>query len=128
MSEPRSVLIVEDDLTTRYLFARALTQEGYAVHKARAYADAMSVIGGEDIDLILLDLRLPGRDGWQLLEAFREDPGARDLPIIIISAFLQDGDRVRALSSGCVDALEKPVDASTLVQRVRAAIGSPTSI
>ncbi|MCL7744381.1 heavy metal response regulator transcription factor [Guyparkeria hydrothermalis] len=111
------VLIVEDeDKTGRYL-QQGLTEAGYTVDLANDGVDGLHLALTGDHDLVILDVMLPGMDGWQILETLRR--GGRDMPVLFLTARDQVEDRVRGLERGADDYLVKPFAFSELLARVR---------
>lgn len=114
-----ALLIVDDDLEIRTLVADYLTQHGFLVHTARDGETMRRVLLSEDVDLVLLDLMLPGEDGLSLCRWLREQ---RDLSIIMITALASEGDRVTGLEMGADDYLVKPFSTRELLARIRAVL------
>jgi len=114
------VLVVEDDPDLRRLLEQALREEGYAVDAAPDGRIGLYDATTWDYDALVLDLMLPGLDGWQLLSALREE--SRHLPVLILTA--RDGvtDRVRGLDGGADDYMIKPFALAELQARLRALI------
>jgi two-component system nitrogen regulation response regulator NtrX len=103
----KSILIVDDERNAVAAVARMLAVEGYEVHRAYSGDEALEVAGREPIDLALLDVRMPGRDGLSTLEALlSRDP---DLPVIMMSAHGTIETAVKATQAGARDFLEKPL-------------------
>jgi two-component system, OmpR family, response regulator len=113
------ILVVEDDPGLRILIARALQQNGFAVCQAGSGAELWSSFEQRPVDLILLDIMLPGKNGIDLC---REIRARSDVPIIFISARGDETDRVIGLELGADDYLPKPVSTRELVARVRAVL------
>jgi two-component system OmpR family response regulator len=113
------VLVVEDEPELLHVVAKALREEGYAVDEAADGVDGQFKATNWDYDAIVLDLMLPGRDGWQVLRDLRRE---RKTPVLILTA--RDGvyDRVRGLDAGADDYLVKPFELAELRARLRALI------
>jgi DNA-binding response OmpR family regulator len=103
----KRILIIDDEPNTRLNFRLALEVEGYQVAEAPNGAAAREKLLGERLDLAILDLRMPGMDGLQLLEQMRQEGMAT--PVIIVTAYGSVPDAVRALKLGAIDFLEKPL-------------------
>lgn len=117
---PTTVLIIEDDLAIRRGVTDALKMSGYGVLEASDGVQGQQLALAEPVDLILLDLSLPLRDGLQVLDAVRRTkPG---LPIILITARGSEDDRVRGLHLGADDYLVKPFSFRELMARVEAVL------
>jgi len=113
------VLVVEDDADLSHLLARALRAAGYAVDVARDGDDGVFKATSWDYDAIVLDLMLPGRDGWQVLAELRRE---RKTPVLILTARDTVRDRVQGLDGGADDYVVKPFDLQELLARLRAII------
>jgi len=111
-----TLLIVDDDSEIRSLLAEQLEAVGYTVHTAANGAEMYSLLNGTAIDLIILDLNLPGQDGLTLC---RETRARRNVPIIMLTARSQPVDRVIGLEVGADDYVSKPFEPRELVARVR---------
>lgn len=114
-----SILVVEDTELLRRIYHDKLAAEGYTVFAAADGLEALTVLRGNKIDLVLLDLIMPRMSGLEALEAMRSDPRTRDVPVIILSNLGQDADIQRALEMGASDYLikneSKPADVSAKI-------------
>jgi two-component system, OmpR family, response regulator len=123
------LLVVEDEEDLRRGLAQALREEGYAVDSAGQGHDALFLAETWDYDAIVLDLMLPGLDGWEILQRVRQK---KKVPVLLLTA--RDGfrDRVRGLDLGADDYLVKPFDLGELLARLRALIrrsaGAPNPV
>ena len=113
------VLVVEDEPDLLSSLAQALREEGYAVDAAADGEDGLFKAQSWDYDAIVLDLMLPGLNGWQVLERLRQ---SKRTPVLLLTARDQVRDRVRGLDSGADDYLAKPFDLDELLARLRALI------
>lgn len=113
------VLVVEDEPELRRVVAQALREEGYAVDTAADGEDGLFKATSWDYDAIVLDLMLPGCDGWQVLQMLRRK---KKTPVLILTARDGVADRVRGLDSGADDYLVKPFQLAELFARLRALI------
>lgn len=113
------ILVVEDEPDLLTGIVRALRREGYAVDTAAEGEDGLHKALNTDYDAILLDIMLPGLDGWEILSRVREK---RDTPVLMLTARDAPPDRVRGLDGGADDYLVKPFDLSELLARLRALI------
>ncbi len=113
------VLVVEDEPELLHVVSQALREEGYAVDEAADGDDGLFKATSWDYDAIVLDLMLPGRDGWQVLRELRRQ---RKTPVLILTARDALDDRVRGLDSGADDYLVKPFQLAELLARLRALI------
>lgn len=114
-----AVLVVEDDPGLRVLIARALQQNGFAVFQASTGAEMWNSLEQRPVDLIILDVMLPGKNGIDLC---REIRSRGDVPIIFISAKVDETDRVIGLELGADDYIPKPFGTRELIARVRAVL------
>jgi DNA-binding response OmpR family regulator len=112
-----TVLVVEDDADIQRLVRVLLERAGFTVRGAADGHEALRVLFAERPDLILLDIGLPGMDGWQVLERVRE---LSDVPVLMLTAQGDELDKVRALRGGADDFVTKPFGRQELVARVEA--------
>lgn len=111
------ILIVEDESKTGDYLKQGLGEAGFIVDVTRNGLDGMQMALAEHYDLVILDVMLPGIDGWQVLQSLR---GAhKDMPVIFLTARDQIGDRVKGLELGADDYLIKPFSFAELLARVR---------
>ena len=111
------LLIVEDEPKTGDYLHRGLTEAGFVADLARTGTDGLHLARTGDYDLIVLDVMLPGIDGWHVLQALRE--AGHDLPVLFLTARDDVADRVRGLELGADDYLVKPFAFSELLVRIR---------
>jgi signal transduction histidine kinase len=114
-----AILIVDDDLRGSRSIATALTAEGHAVRTAGSGAEALAEISRAPPDLILLDVMMPGMDGFEVVRRLKADPGARAIPVIMLTALDDRESKLRALEDGAEEFLAKPADRADLLARVR---------
>lgn len=115
----KTVLIVEDEPDNRDIMCSVV--QDVAGYRAVAVADgeqALAVVAGRPPDLILLDLILPGLDGFEVARRLKGDPATRGIPILAISALARTGDRDQALEMGCDDYVDKPFGLDDLVAKI----------
>jgi two-component system KDP operon response regulator KdpE len=116
----KKILIIDDDPAFLNLVEQVLTQKGYEVLKASSGREGLRLIFDQRPDLVLLDVMIPGVDGWQVCSRIRE---ISDIPIIMITGrHKSEEDIVRGLDYGADDYLTKPLGSRELVARVRAAL------
>lgn len=113
------VLIIEDEPDLLASLAQALREEGYAVDTADNGDDGLFNAEGTDYDAIVLDVMLPGLDGWEILTRLRK---TKKTPVLMLTARDQSRDRVRGLDTGADDYVVKPFDLAELFARLRALI------
>jgi two-component system, OmpR family, response regulator len=112
------ILIVEDDTKLVRALTAGLQHEGYMVDAAESGDDALDQVEANDYDAILLDLMLPGGDGFAVCQALRR--GGRWMPVLMLTARTGVADRIRGLDAGADDYLVKPFDFGELLARLRA--------
>ena len=116
------LLVVDDDEANRELLARRLRRQGFTPTVAASGVEALQALRAQPFDLILLDLVMPGLDGYQVLARLKSDPALAALPVIMISAMDQVEGIARCLEAGAEDYLPKPFDPVLLRARVGAAL------
>lgn len=122
---PELVLVVDDNPVNAKLERVLLEKAGYEVVVAPDASAALATLAERRPVLILMDLQLPGMDGFALTRRLREDPATASLPIVAVTAYAMNGDEARALESGCNGYLTKPINTRTFVGDVtRYIIGS----
>src|ERR1035437_10674310 len=120
-SNPRqeSLLVVDDDPDNRDLMSRRFQRAGYLVYTAVDAEEALHLLRKTSIDLILLDLMMPGMSGLELLKILRVDYTPSQLPVIMVSALNESSQIVVALTFGANDYITKPIDFSVAIARIR---------
>ena len=112
------VLVVDDSKTELHFLADLLTQHGYQVRTAENAEQTLQHLEADRPDLVLLDVVMPGQNGFQLTRTITRDPRYADVPVIICSSKNQETDRVWGLRQGARDYLVKPIDPAQLLQKV----------
>ncbi len=114
------VLVVEDNDMNMQLVEYLLEEGGYQIVKAASGEDALSIArGGEPVDLILMDIHLPGIDGLSVVHEMKADERTKSIPILALTAHAMRGDRDRFLEAGCDGYISKPIDVKTFLTSVR---------
>jgi two-component system, OmpR family, alkaline phosphatase synthesis response regulator PhoP len=116
------ILVVDDDREIVRLVRTYLEQSGYEVLVAYDGETALHILRRERPDLVLLDLMLPGRDGWDVTRVVRGDAGLAAMPIIMLTARVEDQDKIVGLELGADDYVSKPFSPREVVARVRAVL------
>jgi two-component system cell cycle response regulator DivK len=117
------ILYVEDNDDNVFMMQGRLTRAGFAVVVAPDGERGVAMAATEVPDLILMDLRLPGIDGWEATRRLKAAPETKAIPVIALSAHAMAGDRERALAAGCDDYDTKPVDFPKLLEKIQALLG-----
>lgn len=128
MPEPIFVLIVEDDPTNRMLATRVLGAAGIQYAEAVDGEQALMMLAGRKPDLVLMDLSLPGLDGWEVTRRIRRNPELSDLPILAVSAHAMSGDRDKAIAAGCDDYVTKPYRPADLIAAIARYVDIPPKL
>jgi two-component system phosphate regulon response regulator PhoB len=115
-----NILIIEDEAAIREMLGYALMKEGYECREAADAEQARPLLSDRRPDLILLDWMLPGMSGVDYARRIRNDPETRDIPIIMLTARSDEGDKIRALDIGADDYVTKPFSTRELLARIRA--------
>src|ERR1700680_1682788 len=116
---PARVLIVDDKLQNRELLEIMLSAEGFVLLTAASGEEALAIVAVQPPDLILLDVMMPGLDGYQVAGKIKSDPATKSTVIIMLTALDDSNARMLGLNAGAEDFLTKPVDRAELVVRVR---------
>lgn len=119
---PQSILVVDDDKEIVRLVRAYLERAGYRVLVAYDGQSALHAMHRERPDLVILDLMLPDRDGWDITRMVRSTPSLADMPIIMLTARVEDADKIVGLELGADDYVTKPFNPRVVVARVRAVL------
>jgi CheY-like chemotaxis protein len=117
---PARLLVVDDNETNRDLLGRKLRRLGYEVTTADGGAKALATVAGEPVDLVVLDIMMPGIDGVEVLRRLRRERSAAELPVIMASARSDSRDIVECAELGANDHIGKPIDFDVLSAKIRA--------
>jgi len=118
----QSVLVVEDDHDIRELVSYNLLKEGFQVAGVASAEEALEVVRTRPLDLVIIDLMLPGMDGLSLCKKLKEDPATAAIALLILTAKGEDRDIVAGLNLGAEDYVTKPFSPKVLMARVRAVL------
>jgi len=116
---PPRVLIVDDERRNAELLKVMLTPEGYVLLTASCGEDALALLADQQPDLILLDVMMPGMDGYQVATKIKQNPATNNIPVIMLTALDDRNAKMLGLNAGAEDFLTKPVDRAELCVRVR---------
>ena len=114
------ILIVDDSPTERYYLTDILVKHGYSVSTAENGEEAMAKIRADKPELILMDVVMPGANGFQVTRSIARDPDMQDIPVIICSSKDQETDRIWGMRQGALDYLVKPVNPAELLEKINA--------
>jgi len=123
----KKILVIEDDPATSRLVDYTLRHEGYQVSKASNGLEGIRKVHEEKPDLLILDVMLPGMDGFEICHRLRSEPATAQLPILMFSAKAQEIDKNTGLKVGADDYLSKPADPSEIVKRVAILLARKTT-
>jgi CheY-like chemotaxis protein len=125
---PRRVLVVEDNDMNMQLVEYLLEEGGYEIVKATSGEDALAVArSGQHVDLILMDIHLPGMDGLSVVRQMKSEAGMSGVPILALTAHAMRGDRDRFLEAGCDGYISKPIDVKTFLGAIEQYVRSAES-
>ena len=116
----QKILLVDDSKTELHHLSELLTKRGYKVRTAENGEEAMRRLAEEKPDLILMDVVMPGQNGFQLTRTITRDPLFADVPVIMCTSKNQETDKVWGRRQGARDYVVKPVDADELIEKIRA--------
>ena len=113
------ILVVDDISQNNDLLEAYLVPQGYEIIKAVSGEDALEKLASNQIDLILLDVMMPGMDGFEVTRRIRQDKKTKLMPIILVTALKETEDRIKGIQAGCDDYISKPFDKRELLARVQ---------
>ena len=118
------ILLVEDDEMNRDMLSRRLIKREYEVVIATDGDQGVAMASSESPDIILMDMSLPGIDGWTATRQVKAEEATRTIPVIALTAHAMAGDREKAMEAGCDDFDTKPVELARLLGKIEALLGS----
>jgi twitching motility two-component system response regulator PilH len=116
----QKILVVDDSKTELHHLSEILGKRGYSVRTAENGEEAMRRLAEEKPDLILMDVVMPGQNGFQLTRSITRDPRFSDVPVIMCTSKNQETDRVWGMRQGAKDYIVKPVNAEELLAKIKA--------
>jgi twitching motility two-component system response regulator PilH len=116
----QKILVVDDSPTERYFLTDILIKNGFSVSTAENGEEALVKIKADKPQLILMDIVMPGQNGFQITRAITRDPDTQDVPVIICTSKGQETDRIWGLRQGARDYIVKPVDPQELLAKIAA--------
>ena len=121
MSDETTILVVDDQPQNIRLLEAVLTPRGYRVLSADSGAEALDLLAREQPHLVLLDIVMPGMDGYEVCRRIRENPDTAYLPVVMVTAS-ESREKVRAIEAGADDFVTKPFDQAELLARVKSLV------
>jgi two-component system cell cycle response regulator DivK len=121
------ILLVEDNEMNRDMLSRRLLKAGFEMVIAVDGEQAVDLARSETPDLILMDISLPGLDGWEATRLLKAMPETRSIPIIALTAHAMAGDREKSLAAGCNDYDTKPIDFRRLMDKIQGFLSKATT-
>ena len=125
------ILIIEDEAAIRRVLTKILSEENesYKVEEAEDGLQGLEKVKNEDYDLILMDIGLPGIDGWTATRRIKDNPATKHIAVIALTAHAMTTDREKASESGCDDYETKPIDFTRLFEKLDSLLaGNPSSL
>ena len=119
MNHKGSILIVDDNPQNLQVLGSLLQKEGHSISVAMNGPDAIAFLADHAVDLVLLDVMMPGMSGFEACEKLKANPHTKDIPVIFVSARIETQDIVRGFEAGGVDYVTKPFNPPELLARVR---------
>ena len=113
------ILLVDDSKTELHVLSELLLKHGYSVRTAESGEEALKRLAEEKPDLVLMDVVMPGQNGFQLTRAITRDPRFAGLPVILCTSKNQETDRVWGMRQGARDYVVKPVQAQELIAKIK---------
>jgi CheY-like chemotaxis protein len=120
----RKILYIEDTENNRILVTRRLEKKGYKVITAESADQGLALARVEMPELILMDMGMPGTDGWTATRTLKADAELRQIPVIALTAHAMQGDREKAMEAGCDDYETKPFDFPRLFEKIEMHLAS----
>ncbi len=117
------ILVIEDTENNRIIISRRLKSKGHEVHLREDAEQGITAAQELQPALILMDIGLPGMDGWAATRLLKADPATVSIPIIALTAHAMSGDREKAIEAGCNDYETKPIDFISLFAKIDALTG-----
>ena len=119
----RRILVIEDHEENRRILRLLLASAGYEVIEAVTGEEGVTSAETRRPDLILMDIQLPGLDGYEATRRIKANPALHQIPIIVVTSYALSGDDAKALAAGCTDYVTKPFSPRQLLAKVRDHIG-----
>jgi CheY-like chemotaxis protein len=112
------ILLIEDNEVNRRLAGFLLRSQDYQVREAPSAKDAFEILKTEQVDLIVMDIQLPGMDGLEATTKLKAEPATANIPVIAVTSYAMAGDRDKALAAGCSGYVTKPIDKTIFLAEI----------
>ena len=112
------ILLIEDNEVNRRLAGFLLRSQDYQVREATSAIDAFEILKTEQVDLIVMDIQLPGMDGLEATTKLKAEPATANIPVIAVTSYAMAGDREKALAAGCSGYVTKPIDKTIFLAEI----------
>ncbi|MCU0793534.1 MAG: response regulator [Opitutaceae bacterium] len=122
------VLLIEDNEQNRYLATFLLEHHGHSVVSAADGAEGIALALAHSPRLVLLDIQLPGMDGYAVARTLRSHASLRHTPIVAVTSYAMVGDREKCLAAGCTGYIEKPINPATFIEEIGAYLSPSATI
>jgi two-component system alkaline phosphatase synthesis response regulator PhoP/two-component system response regulator VicR len=119
----KKILIVDDEEVIRKFLRIHLNKLGYEVKEAPDGAEALKQLSKDDFDLLICDILMPNKDGWQVLKEMRSDPKTKDIPVIVLTAKNEDSDMFKGYDLGANYYMTKPFTKAQLLYGLKLMLG-----
>ncbi|MDQ9169290.1 response regulator [Oxalobacteraceae bacterium R-40] len=116
----KRILIADDSATIRHFLIETLAKAGYEVSTVQTGEDAVRVSEEELPDLVIMDIVMPGMNGYQATRAINRNEATKHIPVLILTSKDMETDRIWAMRQGAKEFITKPIDPNTLIEKVRA--------
>jgi twitching motility two-component system response regulator PilH len=115
----KRILIADDSATVRHFLIETLARAGYAVSSAQSGEDAVRMAQEELPDLVIMDIVMPGMNGYQATRAITKNETTKHIPVLVLTGKDMETDRIWAMRQGAAEFITKPIDPGTLIEKVR---------
>ena len=115
----KRILVVEDQEDNRQIIRDMLSATDYEIMEAESGEQALAAVAKQRPDLILMDIQLPGMDGYEATRRIKADPALRSIPIIAVTSYALSGEEQKARAAGCDDYVPKPYSPRQLLAKIR---------
>jgi len=113
------VLIIEDNEQNMYMLTYLLESENYEIIQAYSGTEGINAAKNNKPDIILLDIQLPEMDGYTVASKLKENEELKNIPIIAVTSYAMPGDREKAIASGAIGYIEKPINPDTFISQMK---------